>query len=168
MADKKNELALIHASELSLVENKKTKLELLYGDDWKIKCTNKYGSKMTKLIEYLHNIIDENIQNRIIIFSQYDKMLKMISKTLDQFGINYVHCQGNNIVLNKNIQKFKKDTNIRVIMLSSETSNSGSNLTEANYIIFIDVLYNNIEYVKATEAQAIGRAVRLGQKLPVK
>ena len=74
----------------------------------------------------------------------------------------------NNFVLNKNINKFKKDESIRVIMLSSETSNSGSNLTEANHIIFIDVLHQDQDHVKATEAQAIGRAVRLGQKLPVK
>jgi SNF2 family DNA or RNA helicase len=95
-------------------------------------------------------------------------MLKMIGKTLDEFGIKFVYCQGNNYVINKNINKFKKDDSIRVIMLSSETSNSGSNLTEANYIIFIDVLYHDQQHVKATEAQAIGRAVRLGQKLPVK
>ena len=53
-------------------------------------------------------------------------------------------------------------------MLSSERSNSGSNLTEANHIIFIDVLQSEIEITKSIEAQAIGRAVRLGQKLPVK
>ena len=147
---------------------KLTKLEELYGLDWKLKCTNKYGSKMTRLVEYLHGLFDVSSQNRVIIFSQYDKMLKMIGKTLNEFGINYVYCHGNNFVLNKNIQKFKKDDTIRVIMLSSETSNSGSNLTEANHIIFIDVLFNDTEHVKATEAQAIGRAVRLGQKLPVK
>ena len=55
-----------------------------------------------------------------------------------------------------------------IILLSSESANSGSNLTEANYIVMIDVLYDNIEKVKAMESQAIGRAVRLGQKLPVK
>jgi SNF2 family DNA or RNA helicase len=145
-----------------------TKLETKYGEDWKLKCTNKYGSKMTCLVEYLHGLFDASTQNRVIIFSQYDKMLKMIGKTFDEYGVNYVYCHGNNFVLNKNIQKFKKDDSIRVIMLSSETSNSGSNLTEANHIIFIDVLYNDTEHVKATEAQAIGRAVRLGQKLPVK
>jgi SWI/SNF-related matrix-associated actin-dependent regulator 1 of chromatin subfamily A len=95
-------------------------------------------------------------------------MLKMIGKTMDEFQVKYVYCNGNNFVINKNINKFKKDESIRVIMLSSETSNSGSNLTEANHIIFIDVLYNDLEHVKATEIQAIGRAVRLGQKLPVK
>ena len=123
---------------------------------------------MTRLVEYLHGLFDASTQNRVIIFSQYDKMLKMIGRTLAEFGVNYVYCHGNNFVLNKNIQKFKKDDSIRVIMLSSETSNSGSNLTEANTIIFIDALFNNLEHVKATEAQAIGRAVRLGQKLPVK
>ena len=145
-----------------------SKLETAFGKEWKSTCTNKYGSKMAQLVEYLHTLFDANPQNRIIIFSQYDKMLKMIGKTLDEYRVKYVYCHGNNYVLNKNINRFKKDDSIRVIMLSSETSNSGSNLTEANYIIFIDVLFHNLEHVKATEAQAIGRAVRLGQKLPVK
>jgi len=119
------------------------------------------------LVEYLYKLF-ENAQNRVIIFSQYDKMLKMIGKTLDEYGIKFVYCQGNNYVVNKNINKFKKDDSIRVIMLSSETSNSGSNLTEANHIILVDVLFHDQQQVKSIEAQAIGRAVRLGQKLPVK
>jgi len=142
-------------------------LEKKLGKEWRMKCINKYGSKMAMLVEYLYKLF-ENAQNRVIIFSQYDKMLKMIGKTLDEYGIKFVYCQGNNYVVNKNINKFKKDDSIRVIMLSSETSNSGSNLTEANYIILIDVLYQDQQHVKATEQQIVGRAVRLGQKLPVK
>jgi SNF2 family DNA or RNA helicase len=145
----------------------KTRIEKLLGIEWKNKCINKYGSKMTTLVEYLYNLF-ENVQNRVIIFSQYDKMLRLIGKTLEEFEIKFVYCSGNNFTLNKNINRFKKDESIRVIMLSSETSNSGSNLTEANYIIFIDVLFHEMEEVKAIEAQAIGRAVRLGQTLPVK
>ena len=64
----------------------------------------------------------------------------MIGKTLDEFNIKFIYCSGNNYVINKNINKFKKDDTYRVIMLSSERSNSGSNLTEANHIIFIDAL----------------------------
>ena len=92
----------------------------------------------------------------------------MIGKTLDEFAIKFVYCQGNNFVLNKNINKFKTDESIRVIMLSSESSNSGSNLTEANHIIFIDVLFQDMQHVQSVEIQAIGRAVRLGQKQAVK
>jgi len=142
-------------------------IENTLGKEWKNNCINKYGSKMAMLIEYLYKVF-KNPVNRVIIFSQYDKMLKMIGQTLEEYKIKYVYCHGNNNILNKNINKFKKDETIRVIMLSSETSNSGSNLTEANHIIFIDVLHQHIEQVKAIETQAIGRAVRLGQKLPVK
>ena len=144
-----------------------TPLEQKLGSEWKTNCINKYGSKMSALVEYLHNLFI-NPENRVIIFSQYDKMLKMIGKTLDEFNIKFIYCSGNNYVINKNINKFKKDDTYRVIMLSSERSNSGSNLTEANHIIFIDALQSELETTKATEAQAIGRAVRLGQKLPVK
>lgn len=151
----------------NIQEQTLTKLQELLGKEWKMSCINKYGSKMGYLVEYLYNLFD-NPENRVIIFSQYDKMLKMIGKTLDEFKIKYVYCTGNNFVLNKNINKFKKDKEYRVIMLSSETSNSGSNLTEANHIIFIDALFQNPESTKDVEAQAIGRAVRLGQKLPVK
>ena len=144
-----------------------TPLEKKLGVKWKTNCVNKYGSKMSILVEYLHNLFEKH-ENRVIIFSQYDKMLKMIGKTLDEFNIKFIYCSGNNYVLNRNINKFKKDESYRVIMLSSESSNSGSNLTEANHIIFIDVLQNDITTTKSIEAQAIGRAVRLGQKAPVK
>jgi len=136
------------------------------GRKWKTTCINKYGSKMAVLVEYLYKLF-ENIENRVIIFSQYDKMLKMIGKTLEEFAIKFVYCSGNTYVVNKNINKFKKDDSIRVIMLSSETSNSGSNLTEANHIIFIDVLFQDKQHVQSVEQQAIGRAVRLGQKRAV-
>ena len=53
-------------------------------------------------------------------------------------------------------------------MLSSEHSNSGSNLTEASHIIMVDVLNMDKKQTQDVEKQAIGRAVRLGQKKPVK
>ena len=143
-----------------------TDIEKKLGSDWKNNCINKYGSKMCVLVEYLHNLFIHK-ENRVIIFSQYDKMLKLIGVTLAEFKIKFVHCNGNNYVLNKNINKFKTDDSYRVIMLSSENSNSGSNLTEANYILMIDVLFDNIEKVKAMESQAIARALRIGQKSKV-
>ena len=153
--------------EISIDNKDLTDLERKLGSDWKINCINKYGSKMSVLIEYLHNLFANN-ENRVIIFSQYEKMLKMIAVTLSEFKIKFVHCSGNNYVLNRNINKFKIDDSYRVILLSSENANSGTNLTEANYIIFIDVLFDNIEKVKAMEIQAIARSLRIGQIKPVK
>ena len=142
--------------------------------DWEKECISKYGTKMSVLIKYLKNIFSEvdeegnNKGNRTIIFSQYDNMLKLIGKTLAEFNIKNVYARGNVHVLNKNIDAFKRDDSIRVIMLSSEHSNSGSNLTEASHIIMVDVLNMDKKQTQEVEKQAIGRAVRLGQKKPVK
>lgn len=148
-----------------------TALTLSPGEDpnWKAGCVSKYGTKMSVLIEYLRTIFaEEGKTNRAIIFSQYDNMLKLIGKTLTEYKISNVYCKGNVHVINKNIDKFKRDTSIRVIMLSSEHSNSGSNLTEASHIILVDVLNMDAAQTKDVECQAIGRAVRLGQQKPVK
>ena len=135
--------------------------------DWQNECIDKYGAKMTKLIKYLYDLIIESDENRIIMFSQYDKMLKLIGKTLSEYHIKHVFCEGNVHCVSKNIDNFKRDKSIKIILLSSEKCNSGNNLTEANHIILVDVLNSNSETTKAIESQAIGRAVRLGQKKPV-
>ena len=94
-------------------------------------------------------------------------MLNLIGKTLDEYKIKNVFCKGQVHHVNKRIDTFKRDASYRVIMLSSEKANSGSNLTEANNIIMIDVPNASKEVTRDMEAQAIGRAVRLGQKRPV-
>ena len=143
-------------------EGKLTTIEKKLGHDWKNKCINKYGSKMSVLLEYLGDLL-QNPENRIIIFSQYDNMLKLISHVLEIYGIQYVYCKGSVFATSKSISKFKKDMNIRIIILSSERANSGNHLTEANHVIFIDVLDLPKETTIETEKQAIGRSVRLGQ-----
>jgi SNF2 family DNA or RNA helicase len=49
-------------------------------------------------------------------------------------------------------------------MLSSENTVSGSNLTNAEEIIFLDPVYGDKQYRLNTENQAIGRVRRLGNK----
>ena len=153
-------------------KNKDTEKEKI--PDWEEKCISKYGTKMSVLIKYLKKIFSEtddegsNKGHRAIVFSQYENMLKLIGKTLNEFDIKNVYAKGNVHVLNKNIDAFKRDETIRVIMLSSENSNSGSNLTEASHIIMVDVLNMDKQETREVETQAIGRAVRLGQKKPVK
>lgn len=132
------------------------------------KCVKKYGTKMSLMIKYLLNLFNENNDNRVIIFSQYDDMLKLISQVLNDFKIKFVFCKGNVNVISKNITKFKENPLYRVILLSSDRSNSGSNLTEASHIFLIDVLNMDKHKTINTETQAIGRSVRLGQNKNVK
>jgi DNA repair protein RAD5 len=129
---------------------------------WKMDCINRFGSKMSVLLEYLGELLEIS-ENRIILFSQYDNMLKLIGQVLDNYGIQHVYCKGSVFAVTKAITNFKKNDKIRIIMLSSETANSGNNLTEANHVIFIDVINQSPEATVEIEKQAIGRTVRLGQ-----
>jgi SNF2 family DNA or RNA helicase len=148
--------------------DKQPVVEVKENQDEYAECVNKYGSKMAMMIKYLKRMFNANDTDRAIIFSQYDEMLLLIKKVLDDYNIKYVFCKGNVNVISKNIIKFKKNTEYRVILLSSDKANSGSNLTEASHIILIDVLNMEKEHAISVETQAIGRAVRLGQNKNVK
>ena len=122
---------------------------------------------MSHLINYLNNLLDDK-SNRIIVFSRWDSMLKMISKVFNDKDINHIFLNGSINVLNGRIKKFKIDQNIRVVLLSSDKSPSGLNLTEANHVILLDTVNDeDSDSVRIIEQQAIGRAVRIGQKKQV-
>ena len=122
-----------------------------------------WGTKMAYLIKMLQLIIAQNESNRIIVFSQWTRLLELVGSALSKCGINNVYLKGNVHVMSSNIRKFRRDKSVRVIMLSSESCCSGSNLTEASHVILLDTVNGNKGEAKAIEEQAIGRAARLGQ-----
>ncbi len=122
----------------------------------------KYGSKLGKLIMMVRTCLAQD--GRIIIFSQWDEMLLMISKSLAENGVNCSFITGNVYKRTKAISKFKMGGDNSVILLSLNNSASGTNLTEATHIFFVEPIDNTKENIVAIEGQAIGRAVRLGQK----
>jgi len=129
---------------------------------------NKWGTKMAHLIKLLKSTFEENHEHRVIIFSQWKKMLDLIAEVLREHRIEFVFCRGNVHMMSKSINRFKTDNNIKVILLSSENCSSGSNLTEATHIFLMDTVNSTPENAKAIEEQAIARAVRLGQKYNVR
>ena len=87
------------------------------------------------------------------------------------YNISFI--KGNVWSRNSAISKFKlgKDStgeDNKVIMLSLSNSASGTNLTEATHIIFVEPINSKHDEVRAIESQAIGRACRLGQKNKIK
>ena len=122
------------------------------------------GTKLTTLIQYLNSKLNENSDNRIIVFSQWDSMLKMISKILLEKNLNHIFLDGSIHVVNSRIRKFKLDPNIRIVLLSSDKASSGLNLTETTDIVLLDTMnHEDKNVVRVIEEQAIGRAVRIGQ-----
>lgn len=127
----------------------------------------KYGSKLGKLISVIRHLTS-NKDNRIIVFSQWNNMLNLLSKTLSENGVGNSIVKGNVWTRNSAITKFKNGVNKlgednKVIMLSLSNAASGTNLTEASHIFFIEPIDASRKEVKAIEGQAIGRACRIGQ-----
>ena len=129
----------------------------------KIDLINKVGTKLGNLIFYLK----ENNEHTII-FSQWDDLLVKIGNILKKNNIKNVFCKGSCYQRDKAIREFNNKSNIKVIMLSSESAASGTNLTKASTVIFIEPIYGDLKYRKDLENQAIGRAHRLGQKNNIK
>jgi SNF2 family DNA or RNA helicase len=128
---------------------------------------HKYGSKLGKLIQMTRTLLSQDA--RIIIFSQWDDMLTLIGKSMGENGIDCSFISGNVYCRNKAIKRFKMGGNDNsVILLSLANSASGTNLTEATHIIIVEPIDETKEAIKAIEGQAIGRAVRLGQKQVIK
>lgn len=119
----------------------------------------KYGTKVANIIKYIQNVPNND---KIIIFTEWDDMMNITGNILNNIGIKVKYCKGNVYQRNKIIKDFKNGV-YKVLFLSSKHCASGSNLTEANHIIFLEPISGDPEYVKTTEKQAIARAERIGQ-----
>lgn len=124
---------------------------------------NDVGTKLANLILHLRKN-----DKHTIIFSQWDDLLRKVGKVLTENKIKNVFCRGNTYQRDKAIREFNDNDSVKVIMLSSESAASGTNLTKASQVILLDPVYGNYDFRKNTEKQAIGRAHRMGQKNIVK
>lgn len=133
--------------------------------------SNPQNKELSKFIEYckssklghiLYFIKNLDKDDKIIIFSQWDIILNKVEYLLKKYNMKYISLNGTIYNKKKLIQKFKKE-DINIVLLSSQHSSSGINLTEANKIIFIEPVYGTQQYRYSIESQAIGRVDRLGQ-----
>ena len=124
---------------------------------------NNLGTKLAWIVNY----IKQTPNKYRIIFSQWDYLLKEVGKVLESNGIKNLYCQGNVYQKDKVLRLFNstsESNEYKIIMLSSESTVSGSNLNNAEEVIFLDPVYGDKQHRLNTEKQAIGRVIRLGNK----
>ena len=125
------------------------------------------GTKIERLLDYINTIINKNNKEKIIVFSQWDNMLKLVSKFLYTHNVNNIILNGSIHTISSKIRNFKLDDSLNVVLMSSDKSPSGLTLTEATHIILLDSLNTSKENAMIIENQAIGRAHRIGQRKTV-
>ncbi len=100
-------------------------------------------------------------EGRVLIFSQYVKMLGIISRALQENGIEYLYMDGDTRNRIELVEEFNSG-NVPVFLLSLKVGGVGLNLTGADNVIIVDPWWN-----PAAEEQAWSRAHRIGQEKKV-
>lgn len=120
-----------------------------------------HSPKLTELKEILLEKLDvKNNTRKVIIFSEWKRMLHIIGKMLSENNIGFVELSGDVPVKNRKkiIEAFENNIECRVF-LSTEAGGSGLNLQVADTVINFELPWN-----PAKKNQRIGRIDRLGQK----
>lgn len=140
------------------------------GDETKEVDSSNYGSKLASLYQYVKKVLDESDDNRIILFLQYKTLSDFISKTLREINIDHVRVGGNVFQRTNSINTFKSCRECRIVLMSSEDSVSGINMTEATHVILLHPFWTGKgeEVDLAYEKQGISRAYRGGLDHPLK
>ncbi len=119
----------------------------------------KHSAKLELLIDLVTELLEAD--NKVIIFSQFTSMLKIIEARLNKLKINYSLLTGQTRKREEAIEKFKQNQ-IQIFLISLKAGGVGLNLTEANTVIHYDPWWN-----PAVENQATDRAYRIGQNKEV-
>jgi non-specific serine/threonine protein kinase len=114
------------------------------------------AGKFDALKEILENILAEN--HKVLIFSQFVRMLKIMCGHLDEKKIPYAYLDGHTSDREQPVRQFQNDPAIKIFLISLRAGGFGLNLTAADYVILYDPWWN-----PAVEMQAIDRTHRLGQ-----
>jgi superfamily II DNA or RNA helicase len=113
------------------------------------------SAKVEHFLEMLRDIIAEG--HRVLVFSQFVKMLHILRDGLAAEGIAHAYLDGKTKDRLERVQKFNAD-DTPVFLISLKAGGTGLNLTGADYVIHFDPWWN-----PAVEDQATDRAHRIGQ-----
>ena len=120
---------------------------------------SRHDTKVDETMDIIQPFLEEG-DEKVVIFSQWERMTRLIAIELDKLRINYVYLHGG-IPSSKRkdiIANFNDDNTCRVF-LSTDAGSTGLNLQSASMVINLDLPWN-----PAVLEQRIARIYRLGQE----
>jgi superfamily II DNA or RNA helicase len=117
---------------------------------------NAKSAKTELMQELLLESIDSG--HRLLFFSQFTSLLKIVRTWLDEQAIKYEYLDGSTTDRMDRVMNFNNSPDIPVFLLSLKAGGSGLNLTAADRVIIYDPWWN-----PAVEMQATDRTHRIGQ-----
>lgn len=114
------------------------------------------SGKMELLEELLEEAMDGG--HRVLVFSQFVSMLRLIRTRMDAAGIRYGYLDGETKDRAKAVDDFQQSDDLPLFLISLKAGGVGLNLSAADTVVHFDPWWN-----PAVEAQASDRAHRIGQ-----
>ncbi|HAN30046.1 MAG TPA: hypothetical protein DCQ06_00475 [Myxococcales bacterium] len=118
------------------------------------------SAKTQMFLSTLQQLLEEG--RRVLVFSQWTSMLRLLRTELDDQGITYAYMDGSVRDRGEVIARFQSPDGPPVFLISLKAGGVGLNLTAADTVIIHDPWWN-----PAAEQQASDRAHRIGQTKPV-
>jgi len=117
-----------------------------------------------KLDELVRHVTEKTGTHKLLIFSQFVKMLHLIRDRFDHLNTSYEYLDGKTTIKEreKRVAHFQNEPDCRVFLISLKAGGTGLNLTSADYVYIVDPWWN-----PAVENQAIDRCYRMGQSKKV-
>ncbi|EFC44458.1 predicted protein [Naegleria gruberi] len=120
-------------------------------------------AKSTKA-QMIKQLVEKSIDDghKVLIFSQYTRMLDIIGVILKSMNIKYNRIDGSVTKYQERlslVDSFNQKKNIKCFLLSSQAGGVGLNLTAASRVIIVEPNFN-----PSIDEQAIDRAYRIGQR----
>jgi len=115
------------------------------------------SAKTELLLDELSNLG----KHKVLVFSQFAKMLHLLADTLTQKNISFYLLDGSTPAKKRQelVNDFQQEDNTtQVFLISLMAGNTGLTLTAADYVFLFDPWWNN-----AVQQQAIDRTHRIGQ-----
>jgi len=114
-------------------------------------------------LELFLDLVDELLSEgrKILVFSQFTSMLKIIEEKILEKAISYTKLTGSTVNREQAIEKFTRG-DADIFLISLKAGGVGLNLTQADTVIHYDPWWN-----PSVENQATDRAYRIGQKKAV-
>ena len=114
------------------------------------------SGKLDLFGELLEEVIDGG--HRVLVFSQFVSMLTLLREKLTAEEIDFCYLDGSTSNRSQVVERFQKNSDIPVFLISLKAGGVGLNLTGADTVIHFDPWWN-----PAVEQQAADRAHRIGQ-----
>lgn len=116
-------------------------------------------TKVDEAVNIINSVVESG-NDKVVIFSQWERMTRLVAQELEKAGVGYEYLYGGvpSAKRKELMDNFNDNTDARVF-ISTDAGCTGLNLQTASYLINLDLPWN-----PAILEQRIGRIYRIGQR----